>query len=139
MDDEQWEFFNHPGKQDFYAQHGITWDRMRAADAHGELTPYPRSATIRGMPVAMSYAAYADYEFYLAKAKRGYRQNYAKMERSLQLQGSLVLPAPIVVAAHDEALLFSGYRRLCLAWNYGMVPLVWLITITPGTSVDEVK
>lgn len=51
------------------------------------------------------------------------------MEESLQRRGTLTLPAPIILQCGDEALLFSGYRRLCLAWNYGMVPFVWLLPV----------
>ena len=36
---------------------------------------------------------------------------------------------PIIIEADGEALLFSGYRRLCLAWNYGMVPYIWLVSM----------
>jgi hypothetical protein len=80
--------------------------------------------------VALSYSSYDDYARYLARAKRGYRRNYSLMEDALQRQGNLTLPAPVVLQCGAEALLFSGYRRLCLAWNYGMVPGVWLLTVT---------
>ena len=76
-----------------------------------------------------SHHSYDDYRRYLAKAKRGYRLNYNRMEEALQRNGNLNLPAPVVLNAGGEALLFSGYRRLCLAWNYGMVPYVWLLTL----------
>jgi hypothetical protein len=57
------------------------------------------------------------------------------MEDALQRQGTLTLPAPIILQCGNEALLFSGYRRLCLAWNYGMVPWVWLLPVGgKGTS-----
>jgi hypothetical protein len=36
----------------------------------------------------------------------------------------------MVLQAGNEALLFAGYRRLCLAWNYGMIPAVWLVILT---------
>ena len=129
MAEEEWEFFHHPGKQDFYLRHGIGWDRLLAASDAGELRPYPRSGRLGGVPVALSYAAYDDYAKYLARAKRGYRRNYSKMEEDLQRAGALTLKAPIVLLAGNEALLFSGYRRLCLAWNYGMIPHVWLVTV----------
>jgi hypothetical protein len=51
------------------------------------------------------------------------------MENQLQRLGTLTLPAPIILQCNGEALLFSGYRRLCLAWNYGMAPCVWLMEI----------
>ena len=76
-----------------------------------------------------AYHTYDDYCRYLAKAKRGYRLNYNRLEEALQRAGHLTLPAPIVLQAGNEALLFAGYRRLCLAWNYGMVPYVWLVTL----------
>jgi len=126
---EEWEFVHHPAKQPFYRKHGIAWDKLAASFAAGRLAPYPRSGEIDGVPVLFSHHRYEEYARYLAKAKRGYRLNYNKMEDALQRSGSLVLPAPIVIAANGEALLFSGYRRLCLAWNYGMTPYVWLITI----------
>ena len=28
---EEWEFFQHPAKQPFYRQHGITWEALTAA------------------------------------------------------------------------------------------------------------
>ena len=76
---------------------------------------------------------FEDYRRYLAKAKRGYRLNYNKLEEALQRAGELRLPAAIVLQAGNEALLFSGYRRLCLAWNYGMTPCVWLVPL-PDTG-----
>jgi hypothetical protein len=127
--EEEWEFRHHPAKQPFYLQHALDWEKLVAAFAGGRLVPYPRSGEIYGIPVHLSHHGYDEYARYLAKAKRGYRLNYSKMEDTLQRRGNLVLPAPIIVATNGEALLFSGYRRLCLAWNYGMVPYVWLITI----------
>jgi len=70
----------------------------------------------------------------LAKAKRGYRRNYSLMEESLQRLGTLTHPAPIILQCGGEALLFSGYRWLRLAWNYGMTPSVWLMSVTRGTG-----
>lgn len=128
--EEQWEFYRHPDKQDYYRRHGIDWGGLLAASGHGSLVPYPRSDRIEGIPVSLSYHSYDDYARYLARAKRGYRKSYAKMEEELQRRGTLTLKAPIILRGDDEALLFSGYRRLCLAWNYGMVPFVWLIPIT---------
>jgi hypothetical protein len=54
------------------------------------------------------------------------------MEEELQRCGILTMKAPIILQCADEALLFSGYRRLCLAWNYGMVPYVWLVRFREG-------
>ena len=130
LDEEGWEFFHHPDKQPFYRRHGIDWERLRDAFDRGGLAPWPRSDRLGGVPVHLAYAAYDDYLKYLAKAKRGYRINYSRMENDLQRHGSLTLKAPIVLRCGDEALLFSGYRRLCLAWNYGMVPFVWLVPLT---------
>ncbi len=124
---EEWEFSHHPAKQGFYRRHNIGWDQILSTFDAGGLVAYPRSDHIDGVPVAFSYSSYDDYARYLARAKRGYRRNYSLMEEALQRLGSLTLPAPIVLQCGDEALLFSGYRRLCLAWNYGMVPCVWLI------------
>lgn len=126
---EQWEFSHHPDKQGFYLRHGIGWEQLVSDFAQGAMVPYPRSGLLRGLPVTGSYSDYDDYAFYLAKAKRGYRKSYARMEETLQRTGCLALPAPIVVAGTGEALLFSGYRRLCLAWNYGMIPAVWLVSM----------
>jgi len=127
--EEQWEFFHHPDKQDYYRRHGVEWDRLLAVFDEGELVPYPRANCISGTPVALSYDAYDDYARYLAKAKRGYRRNYSKMEEELQRYGNLTLKAPIILHRPEQALLFSGYRRLCLAWNYGIVPFVWLVPV----------
>ena len=127
---EEWEFTTHPDKQGFYQRHGISWEQILSGLDDGRLTPYPRSEEINGIPIALSYSSYDDYARYLAKAKRGYRRNYSLMEDALQRQGTLTLPAPIILQYGDQALLFSGYRRLCLAWNYGMIPAVWLLPIT---------
>jgi len=130
---EQWEFSGHPDKQGFYLRHGIGWEQILSGFDGGQLTPYPRSERINGvLPVALSYSSYDDYARYLAKAKRGYRRNYSLMEDTLQRQGTLTLPAPIILQCGGEALLFSGYRRLCLAWNYGMAPRVWLLPVAGG-------
>jgi len=126
---EEWEFFQHPAKQPFYQQHAISWEKLAADSAVGRMVKYPRSGQIDGVPVLLSHHSYPEYARYLAKAKRGYRLNYSRMEDALQQDGSLVLPSPIIIKAPGEALLFSGYRRLCLAWNYGMIPYVWLVNI----------
>jgi hypothetical protein len=127
---EWWEFSQHPDKQEFYLRHSIDWGQILSGFDAGRLVPYPRSARIAGIPVALSYSSYDDYARYLAKAKRGYRRNYSLMEDALQRLGTLTLPAPIILQCNREALLFSGYRRLCLAWNYGMAPCVWLLPVT---------
>ena len=126
---EQWEFSGHPDKQGFYLRHGIDWELILSGFDAGRLTPYPRSDNINEIPVSLSYSSYDDYARYLAKAKRGYRRNYSLMEEALQRLGTLTLPAPIILQCGAEALLFSGYRRLCLAWNYGMAPCVWLLSV----------
>jgi hypothetical protein len=126
---EEWEFFHHPAKQPFYRQHAVDWSTLSDAFATGRLVPYPRSGNINNLPVVLSCHTFDDYCRYLAKAKRGYRLNYNRMENALQQGGRLTLPAPIVLQADGEALLFAGYRRLCLAWNYGMIPYVWLVPI----------
>jgi hypothetical protein len=127
--EEQWEFSHHPAKQEYYLRHGIDWEGLLAAFDHGRLVPYPRANRVMDIPVALSHDTYDDYARYLARAKRGYRRNYAKMEEDLQRSGTLALKAPIILHAGGEALLFSGYRRLCLAWNYGIVPYVWLVPL----------
>ncbi len=127
IEEERWEFFNHPAKQEWYRSHDITWERIAANFNGGTLVPYPRAASIGDIPVALSYYSYTDYQTYLARAKRGYRKSYTQLEDALQISGSLALKAPIVLCSGGEGLLFSGYRRLCLGWNYGMVPYVWLV------------
>jgi hypothetical protein len=134
MSSEEWEFSQHPDKQFFYQRHGIGWEQILSCSDAGRLQPYPRSEQIGGIPVALSYSSYDDYARYLAKAKRGYRRNYSLMEDALQRQGTLTLPAPVILQCGGEALLFSGYRRLCLAWNYGMTPWVWLLPVTGEVS-----
>lgn len=126
---ERWEFFSHPAKQQWYHEHGSTWEQIVAASAHGRLVPYPRSACLEAVPVARSYDSYEEFQTYLARAKRGYRKSYTHMETALQEAGTLTLPAAIILVSNSQGLLFSGYRRLCLAWNYGMVPYVWLVTV----------
>ena len=127
--EEQWEFSHHPAKQEYYLRHGIDWEQLLAAFEHGRLVPYPRANRILDIPVALCYHTYEDYARYLARAKRGYRRNYAKMEEELQRSGTMALTAPIILCTGGEALLFSGYRRLCLAWNYGILPYVWLVPV----------
>jgi hypothetical protein len=129
IEEERWEFFNHPAKQEWYRNHEVTWEQVISAFADGALVRYPRAATIGEIPVALSYHSYDDYQKYLARAKRGYRKNYSKMEDALQAGGELTLPAPIIVVHNGQGLLFCGYRRLCLGWNYGMAPCVWLVVI----------
>ena len=137
LQEERWEFFNHPAKQAWYQRHRVTWQQLESSFDSGLLAPYPRSGLIGEIPVALSYHSYGEYQTYLAKAKRGYRKNYSKMEDELQCAGSMTLKAPIVLIADGEALLFSGYRRLCLAWNYGMIPFVWLVSLNeyPGGEI----
>ncbi|HEY5975950.1 MAG TPA: hypothetical protein VIU41_14540 [Geobacteraceae bacterium] len=130
--EEEWEFFHHPAKQEFFQRHGIDWPGLQAAFAEGRLVPYPRGEILAGVPVRLAYAGYDDYSRYLAKAKRGYRLNYNRLEEALQRAGTLVVKAPIVLGCEGEALLFAGYRRLCLAWNYGMAPGVWLVPLAGG-------
>jgi len=135
---EQWEFAQHPDKQGFYLRHNIGWRQILAGFDAGRLVAYPRSDRLDGVPVALSYSSYDDYARYLAKARRGYRRNYSLMEESLQRLGTLTLPAPIILQCGGEALLFSGYRRLCLSWNYGMAPRVWLVSVRkefPGQHI----
>jgi hypothetical protein len=129
ISDEHWEFAHHPAKQEFFLRYAITWERLLQSSESGDFEPYPRGSNILGIPVDLSYSSYEDYVRYLSRAKRGYRRNYTLMEDDLQRSGSLALPAPIILQAGREALLFSGYRRLCLAWNYGMVPYVWLVKL----------
>lgn len=129
LEEERWEFFNHPAKQEWYRSHAVVWEQIASCFDSGALVPYPRAAAIAGIPVALSYHRYEDYQTYLARAKRGYRRNYSRMEDALQSDGSLTLKAPIILCSGGEGLLFSGYRRLCLGWNYGMVPYVWLVAV----------
>jgi hypothetical protein len=127
---EEWEFSRHPAKQPFYEKHATTWEKIVAAFPAGRLVPYPRGGELDGVPVSLAYHTFDDYRRYLARAKRGYRLNYNRLEEDLQRAGELTLPAAIVLQTGGEALLFSGYRRLCLAWNYGMTPYAWLVTLS---------
>ena len=34
--EEEWEFFHHPAKQDFYLRHGIGWEGLEAAFDSGK-------------------------------------------------------------------------------------------------------
>jgi hypothetical protein len=129
IEEERWEFFNHPAKQEWYRSHVVTWEQIVSRFDGGALVSYPRADTIGGIPVALSYHSYDEYLVYLARAKRGYRKNYSRMEDALQSAGSLALKAPIILCSGGEGLLFSGYRRLCLGWNYGMTPYVWLVRL----------
>jgi hypothetical protein len=127
--EERWEFFSHPAKQEWYRTHAVIWEQIDARFDGGSLVPYPRGEAIGILPVALSYHRFEEYQQYCAKAKRGYRKNYSRMEDALQRDASLTIKAPIIISSAGEGLLFSGYRRLCLAWNYGMVPYVWLVPL----------
>jgi len=129
IEEERWEFFNHPAKQEWYRSHAVTWEQIVSRFECGALVSYPRAATIGEIPVALSYHRYDEYQTYLARAKRGYRKNYSRMEDAVQSAGSLALKAPIILRSGGEGVLFSGYRRLCLGWNYGMIPYVWLVPL----------
>jgi hypothetical protein len=129
LEEERWEFFQHPAKQEWYRSHAVSWEQIVAKFDEGALVSYPRSSSIAGIPVALSYHSYDDYQMYLARAKRGYRKNYSRMEDALQSAGFLDIKAPIILCSHGEGLLFSGYRRLCLGWNYGITPFAWLVTL----------
>ena len=129
IEEERWEFFSHPAKQEWYRTRSVTWEQIVSRFDSGALVSYSRSASIGGVPVALSYHNYEEYQTFLARAKRGYRKNYSRMEDELQSTGSLVLKAPIILCSGGEGLLFSGYRRLCLGWNYGMAPFVWLVQL----------
>ena len=129
LEEERWEYFNHPAKQEWYRSHAVTWEEITSRFDSGVLVPYPRSSSIGEIRVDLSYHSYEEYQLYLARAKRGYRKNYSRMEDALQREGSLALKAPIVLCSNSDGLLFSGYRRLCLGWNYGMVPHVWLVKL----------
>ena len=129
IEEERWEFFNHPAKQEWYSSHTVTWELIIARFDSGSLVPYPRAALLGDVPVALSYHSYTDYQTYLAKAKRGYRKNYSRMEDALQRNGFLYLTAPIILSVDGEGVLYSGYRRLCLSWNYGIVPHVWFVNL----------
>lgn len=129
LDDERWEYFSHPAKQSWYRNHCTEWNDIVSSFDDGMLIQYPRAGIIGTVPVALAYHEYSDYQHYLGRAKRGYRRSYTKMEDDLQQNGSLEMKAPILLLHENEALLFSGYRRLCLAWNYGMIPYIWLVSL----------
>jgi len=129
IEEERWEFFSHPAKQEWYRLHSVTWEHILSRFGSGSLVPYPRSDRIGEIRISLSHHSYEDYRTYLARARRGYRRNYSKMEDDLQSSGNLAIKAPIILASNGDGLLFSGYRRLCLAWNYGMIPYVWLVEI----------
>ena len=129
IEEERWEFFNHPAKQEWYTSHKVTWERIVSRFDNGALVPYPRAAVLGDIAVSLSYHSYEEYQRYLGRAKRGYRRNYSKMEDALQSAGSLELKAPIILNSGGEGMLYSGYRRLCIGWNYGMVPHVWLVNL----------
>lgn len=134
INEERWEFFDHPAKQPFYRQHQITWESLGTAAAGGNFLAWPRGECCGGVTVRLSYSSYDDYLTYLRRAPRNYRLNYQRMEQALQSTGMLILPAPIVLFGSEEGLLFSGWRRLCLAWNYGMVPYIWAVRLRPGSG-----
>lgn len=129
LEEERWEFFSHPAKQEWYRSHEVTWERIGERFGTGSLVPYPRAPELGDLPVALSYSGYDEFQRYLARAKRGYRKSYSRMEDALQEAGTLALPAAIILSGGGDGLLFSGYRRLCLGWNYGMVPYVWLVSL----------
>lgn len=133
LEEERWEFFNHPDKQGYYLRHAVEWTQIVEKFDHGVLIPYPRSGMIGDTRVSHSYHTWEDYCRYLAKAKRGYRINYSRMEDELQRTGRLTMKAPIILTAGHDGILFSGYRRLCLAWNHGMVPCAWVVTLNSNS------
>jgi hypothetical protein len=130
IEEERWEFFSHPAKQEWYNSHAVTWEQIVSGFDNGTLVPYPRSASIGDIRIALSHHRFMDYQTFVARARRGYRRNYSKMEDDLHGAGTLALKAPIILISNGEGLLFSGYRRLCLAWNHGMIPYVWLFETT---------
>lgn len=129
IEEERREFFTHPAKQEWYRLHAITWEQIASSFESGTLVPYPRSGRIGEIPVALSYHTHNDFTAYVSRAKRNYRKSYSRMEDDLQSNGNLAVKAPIVLVSDGDGLLFSGYRRLCLAWNYGMIPYVWQVRI----------
>lgn len=130
IEEERREFFTHPAKQEWYRLHCITWERIVSGFESGTLVPFPRSDRIGEIPVALSYHSHCDFMTYVSRAKRNYRKSYSRMEEDLQNTGNLAIKAPIILVSDGDGLLFSGYRRLCLAWNYGMIPYVWQVKIT---------
>lgn len=137
IEEERREFFTHPAKQEWYRLHCVTWEMITSGFGSGTLMPYPRSGRLGGICVSNSYHTYEDYQTYLARAKRGYRKHYSRMEDDLQYNGSLNIKAPIILCCGADGLLFSGYRRLCLAWNYGMIPYVWLVELSGSHAISE--
>ncbi|MBI5483175.1 MAG: hypothetical protein HY888_01795 [Deltaproteobacteria bacterium] len=135
IEEERWEYFSHPAKQEWYGSHEVSWEQIVSNFESGRLIPYPRSMLLEDVQVALSYHSYSDYKRYLCKAKRGYRISYNRMEDQLQCVGTLNLKAPIILCGGRERLLFSGYRRLCLAWNYGMIPYVWLVDVAKTDQI----
>lgn len=139
IEEESREFFTHPAKQEWYRTHAVTWEKIVTAFATGRFAPYPRSGRIGEIEIALSYHTFEDYLKYVLHARRGYRSNYSKMESALQSAGNLSIKAPIVLMNNSEGLLFSGYRRLCLAWNYGMTPYIWLVDLADGITKESVE
>lgn len=133
IEEERWEFFNHPAKQEWYRLHSVTWEQIVSRFDTGAMVQYPRSDRIGEIRISCSYHRFEDYQTFLARARRGYRKNYSVMESDLQSSGNLAIKAPIILTSNNHGLLFSGYRRLCLAWNYGMIPYVWLVKV-PGNN-----
>ena len=138
IEEEMREFFTHPAKQDWYRLHDVTWEKILSGFDTARLVPYPRSDRIGGIEIAHSYHTFEDYLEYVLHARRGYRRNYSKMENDLQSAGTLSIKAPIVLTVNGKGLLFSGYRRLCLAWNYRMIPYIWLVDIG-GITKERVE
>jgi len=139
IEEESREFFTHPAKQEWYTLNAVTWEKILSGFDSGRLVPYPRSSRIGEVEISHSYHTFDDYLEYVLHARRGYRRNYSKMENDLQSAGNLSIKAPIVLTVNGEGLLFSGYRRLCLAWNYGMIPYIWLVDIDGGITKESVE
>ena len=55
---EQWEFFSHPAKQEYYRCHGISWEQLLVSFENGRMAPYPRGDRVEGSIVALSYSSY---------------------------------------------------------------------------------
>ncbi|MEI6207123.1 MAG: hypothetical protein WCP20_10090 [Desulfuromonadales bacterium] len=137
IEEERREFFTHPDKQEWYRLHSVTWEQIISRFDSGALVPYPRSSRIGEILISPSYHRFEDYQTYVFRARRSYRRNYSHLESDLQKTGNLALKAPIILANHNDGLLFSGYRRLCLAWNYGMIPYIWLVQTAGGLSRSQ--
>lgn len=116
---EEWEFFQHPAKQPFYLHHGLSWEKLAEGFTVGRLVPYPRSGELDGITVSLSHHTYEEYAHYCAKAKRGYRLNYSKMEDCLQREGRLTLPAPIIIVANGEGCSFPAIGASALPGTTG--------------------